>query len=461
MAAAIQASLPTRLTYETMSENPQAQPETQNPNLPPIKFEAGGESEPARKANLESVLPSPGYPTLAFILADAIAKRVEMIVFDFSQQSVVVRFKIDGMWHQMPMIDRQTGDYMLATAKQLAGMNYRERRARQEGTFHAEFGGVDYKCVIVSQGIKTGERVAFTIRHKKLPEVTPEDLGMRPKLKDKAISAMNQEKGLVVITSMPGDGFTSSWVTLLGASDRFMRDVVAVEDVHNQEPEVINIRSETYDPQKHETPVTNIDQLLLREPDVFVFPEIPNGRVLDRYCDLATKDEKMVITRINAKHAVDGLFRLMLLKPTIEKLAESLTAIVYHRLIRLLCDNCKQGFAPNPAMLQRLGIPPGRIANMYTHFQVRPEDAVDENGNPIEIQPCEHCGGLGYHGRTAIYEVLEINDQIREAMIKNPKLDAIMQIAQQTGHISLRDEGVVLAAKGVTSIEELQRVLKK
>ena len=433
----------------------------EQPTLPPITFSAGGESEEIRQANLESVLPSPGYPTCAFIFADAIAKKSDTVVFDFSAQSVVVRFKIDGLWHQMPSLDRQTGDYMVATLKKLSGLNYRERRARQESTFGANFGDSDYKCKIVSQGIKTGERVAITIRVADSKEMTLEDMGMRPGMKEKLISLMNQTSGMVVVTTLPGDGLSTAWQSVLNTSDRFTRDVVMIHDENFADDEVINVRSISYSKAKGETPVSNIQQILLREPDVLVFPEIPDGRTLDEYCNLATQKGKMVFTQLNAKHAIDGLFRLMLMKPTIEKLANAITCIVYQRMIRVLCEDCKQGFQPNPALLQRLGIPPGRVARMFTHFQLRPEDAVDENGQPIPVEPCAKCNGLGYYGRTGMFELLEVNDAIRQAMLKQPTVESVMQIAKANGHIALRDEGIVLAAKGTTSVEELQRVLKK
>ncbi len=433
----------------------------EQPALPPITFTAGGASEEIRQANLESVLPSPGYPTCAFIISDAIAKNSDTIVFDFSTQAVVVRFKIDGLWHQMPSLDRQTGDYMLASLKKLAGLNYRERRARQESTFGANFTDVDYKCRVVSQGIKTGERVALTIRQGSAREMTLEEMGMRPSMKEKLISLMNRDSGMVVVTTLPGDGLTSLWRSVLNTSDRFTRDVVMIHDESYFDDEFINIRTIKYDKTKGKTPVTDIQQVLLRQPDVLAFPEIPDGRVLDEYCDLATQHNKMVFTQLNAKHAMDGLFRLMLMKPTIEKLANAVTCVIYQRMIRLLCDQCKQGFQPNPAMLQRLGIPPGRVAMMYTHFQPRPEDAVDENGQPIEIQPCTKCNGLGYYGRAGMFELLEINDAIRQAMLKQPRVESMMHIAKENGHIPLRDEGIVLAAKGSTSVEELQRILKK
>jgi len=441
--------------------NPIPTPEAEAPALPPIEFKAAGSTEEVSMANLESVLPSPGYPPCAFVLADALTKRTEQIVLDFSTEAVVVRFKIDGMWHQMPSVDRQTGDYMMATLKKLADLNYRERRARQESKFETKFAKRTYVTLIKTQGTQSGERAALTFREKDADDHTPEQLGMRPKMKETLVSLMNESKGLVAITSLPGDGLSTSWHSMLNASDRFMRDVVALEEASRTDTDVINIRSVTYDERKNETPLTGLPKVLLREPDVLVFPEIPNGRVLDRYCDLALEDEKMVFTRLNAKHAVDGLFRMMALKPTLDKLSQTLSCVLYHRLVRRLCDTCKMAFAPSPQMLQQLNIPVGRVSTMYTHFQPRPEDLVNEKGEPVEIPPCTECGGLGYVGRIGIFELLVINDEMRQAMAKKPKMDHISQLAKKSGHISLRDEGIVLVAQGITSIEELQRVLSK
>ena len=104
-------------------------------DLPPIDFKPGGENDEVKKANLQLVLPSPGYPSICLIMADAIVKHVDVILFDFTEAQVNVRYQVDGIWHPMPSFDRESGDYMLATAKQIANLDYRERRQRQVGTF--------------------------------------------------------------------------------------------------------------------------------------------------------------------------------------------------------------------------------------------------------------------------------------------------------------------------------------
>ena len=442
-------------------QQPDGEPLVEEPVLPPIEFTAAGSSEEVRLALLESVTPSPGYAPMCFVLADALTKGSSQVVFDFSAEAVVVRFKIDGMWHQMPTVDRQTGDYMLASIKRLADLNYRERRARQEGQFDIKFAKVEYVAAIVCQGTQTGERCLISFREHAATEKTPEELGMRPKMRDQLVSLMNQSSGMVVITALPGDGMTTNWSSMLLASDRFMRDVVTIQEESRAEPDLINVRLATFSEAKNQTALSGLEQILLREPDVLAFTEIPNARYLDRFCELATEDEKMVFTRIHAKHAVDGLIRLLAMKSDSAKLASALSGIVYGRLARKLCEKCKMGFIPAPQLLAQLNIPPGRVTTLYTHFTPRPEDLVDEQGQPIQLMPCDACGGLGYRGQIGFFELLVINDELRQAIKSRARAEQIAQLAKKAGHVSLRDEGIVQVAKGLTSVEELQRVLSK
>lgn len=148
---------------------------------------------------------------------------------------------------------------------------------------------------------------------------------------------------------------------------------------------------------------------------------------------------------------------MLVLKPNVKKLADRLTAVLAMRLIRLLCNDCKIGFQPNPRMLQQLGLPQGRIAELFRPMVYKP-GMVDENNN--EIEPCASCSGIGYRGRTGLFEFLTINDELRAALASNPKMGNLAAIAKRHQHVSLQMEGIVMIAGGHTSIEELQRVLK-
>ena len=429
--------------------------------LPPLEFTGGGPTAEEREANVEAIVPSPGYPAWVMLMADAIAKRADLVLLDYSQQAVSVRYQIDGLWHNMPALDRRTGDYMLAAAKKLANLDYRQRRVRQSGNFKAEFMNQKYPCEIVSQGTATGERVAIYLDRPKAPTETLTDLGIRESMRNQVKQILSNSAGLFLYSSLPKDGYTTGWRATLDTADRFMRDFIVIEEASRVEPEVINVTSTTYDSSQNETPQTHLQQILLREPDVLAFTEMPDAATVDRMATLATQEEKLVISRTHGKSAIDALLRVVAMKPNVGNLMKSLHGILYHRTIRKLCENCKMGFAPPPTMLQQLGLPVGRVGELFTRFQPRPEDLVDEQGNPVPLQPCNHCSGLGYAERTGFFELLVLNDALREAVMTNPTVPNLTAVAKRSGFISLRDEGVVLVARGVTSIEELQRVLKK
>jgi type II secretory ATPase GspE/PulE/Tfp pilus assembly ATPase PilB-like protein len=426
--------------------------------FPEVEFVAFGKDADEREANLELVEPSPGFPTTCVILADIIGRRADTVVLDYTQAAVNIRFQIDGIWHAMPAMDRESGDYMLATVKQLAGMNYQERRARQEGNFEAKFEGKKLKCKIVSQGVKTGERVAIFTNRPKPPSDTVEDLGIRESMRSKITELFKAESGLIVSCGMPNEGLTTSWRSTLAAFDRFMRDYYVIEEKSKPEPEVINVGQIFYDKKEGQDLFSPLPQLLLREPNVLAFPEIPDGETLNRIMQIAQDNNLLIVVRVPAKHTFDALLRLMALKPDVKKMLEMMIAIVCMRSVRKLCDNCKQAFVPSPQMLAQLRIPPGRIRELYRHFAWNPE-MMDEEGQPVP--PCPECFGIGFKEQQGLFELLEMSDTVRKSAIQTPRLDALLNVAQQAGHVSIRDEGVVAVAKGHTSIEELQRILSK
>jgi len=373
---------------------------------PPIEFFAAGGTPEEQKTNLKTVKPSPGFEPASVLCADAIIKDADVTVLDFSAQQVTLRFQIDGLWHSGAPMDRETGDYMLATLKQLAGVDYKERRARQSGKF-----GTMY---------------------------------LKKKQKFKLVSH-------------PGEGYTTVWRGTLDTCDRLTRDYFVIEHVGKNEPEVINIYPVEYDSAKGEDPMSPIAQLMLKEPDVLAFPEIDSGDLLNRVIDHSVAHQLPTFTRTPGKHCLDALLRLLVLKPDVKKLADRTSAVLTMRLIRLLCDDCKIGFPPHPKMLQQLGLPPGRIAELFRPMVYKP-GMVDED--EIEIEPCPTCSGIGYRGRTGMFELLVLNDELKAALVSNPKMDNLAAIAKRHGHVSMQMEGIVMVASGRTSIEELQRVLK-
>ena len=425
---------------------------------PAIQWTLAGDDATQQEENLDKVEESLGFDHAQQLVADTVARQALTTVLDFTSKMVAQRAHVDGIWHKLPPMDRESGDQMLATLKQMAGLNVKERRQRQEGSFTALIRKIKYKVRLVSQGVKTGERVAIYLDWKRPIPETLDELGMRPSAFDQLTDVLRSpDLGMFLVTARPGEGFTTAWRGVMNACDRLVRDFYVIEDATNVEPEIINVKSITFDSEAGEDAMTPIPNLLLKEPDILAFTDLPDGTMIDKVINLSCDHELPVFTRIPGKGAVDATLRMMVMKPDRKKFAKLLTGVVCMRLVRLLCEKCRVGYKPHPSLLQKLGLPPGRIAQLYKPFIFKP-GMVDEDEN--EIERCKNCCGLGYRGRTGLVEFLKIDDEFRQAMISKPKLETLSAIAAKNGHITLKQEGLVLVAKGTTSLEELQRVLK-
>ena len=288
------------------------------------------------------------------------------------------------------------------------------------------------------------------------------ECGMIPSVEERLKGHLNGS-GIVLTSCLPGDGSTTNWKAVLESSDRILRDfnaIVPKSNDHENDTYVENIDFTYYESGEGQE-YSTLKSLLLKQPEALVLPEPKDPQVLDRLADEVANENRFVITRMAARSSAEAIVRILTLKVDRSKFAKALSAVVYHRLVRRLCDHCKQPYQPAPLLLAKLGLKPGQIDVLYREWQPPPpEELVDEKGRPIEPPVCPVCGGLGYLDRIAIFEVLDVEDSIRNAIVNQPRVETIAKAMRQAGHKGLQDEGIKLVLAGVTSLNELQRVLK-
>lgn len=427
--------------------------------LPELTLKASGPNPAEQWVNGEKVQASPGYPPLVFLLADAFTNWVGRIAIDCNSQAVSIRYQIDGIWRDMPALDRQTGDYMVAVLKQIAGLDYRTRDRVQKGKFKAELYFKKFECHVRCEPVPTGERIEILID---LPRPEPDtliDMGMREKSFEQFRQFFSNKSGLIVAATLPGDGASTLWRGVKSAGDRFMSDYVTLEPEGQTEPEVINVNSVTYPADKPFEEALN--HLLLREPDAVFLPKLKDGKLLHTALKLATKYQRLIVAQIEANSAADAIYRLMLMGMKPDEINQMLIGVIASRTARRLCDNCKQPYEPDPATLARLGIPAGRVRQFFAPFDPQQFAEVDKNGNTILPPPCEHCQGVGYFGRLGLFELIPNNDQVKRLIAGQRPLAEMQELLRRSQIRSFREEGIAAIALGQTSIEEIQRVLKK
>ncbi len=415
----------------------------------PVQLKALGGDDTKNNANLILARKSPGYVLVKDLIADMVNGRADRLILDFSAEGVAVRQQVDGVWHVGEPRDRESGDVLLAVIKQLANLNPAERRKAQSGMFSAEYQGTKYACSVESQGVKTGERVSLMCRSSKQKKLTTlVELGMRDKIADQWATACAAQSGLIVIASMPEGGLTTLTDISLMETDRLMREFLAVEEETAREAELENILPFTYNAKAGENPATPLPRLIRKYPDAYVVRDLVDEASAQAYL-AQVAEGKLLVTTINARDACEAPLRMFQKYKSQAAIADNLSAVLCMRMIRLLCDACKVGFEPAPELLAKLGIPVGKLDLLYR------EPTAEE----IK-KPCPKCSGRFYVGRTGLFELIIVDDAFRKALKTQPKPEILRKVARQGGMRTFQEEGIVLLAKGGTSLVELQRILK-
>ena len=420
---------------------------------PPVKvFAQGGADERANNARLLAARQAPGLRTAREILADALGFRATAIMMDFTAQAVTMNIMVDGVWLPREGMEREEADPALVALKLLSGLNPQDRKNRQEGAFAAEFKSSQrFSATLATQGTSTGERAVVQFAEKKIRFKNLDELGMRPKMQEQLREMLALPKGFLLFSALPANGLRSSTAVLLHGTDRFTREFAALEEETNRYEPVENVAVTTYSAAGGQNPADVLQKMFRTEPNVVIVRDLANAKVVSMMCREIVEDRLMIAT-IRAKDCADAMLRVLALDVPPLEFAKAIAGVLSQRLVRKLCEACKEAYQPAPQILQQLGIPEGRIPAFY-----RPRPA-DPN-RPKDI--CEKCNGVGYYGRTAIFELLTVGDNSRRILATNPKIDLLRQSARKEGMVTLQEEGVLLVARGITSLPELMRVLKQ
>ena len=425
----------------------------------PVEFVPQIKERTEAQALLIQARQGAGYEVAGGQLAHAIKSRATHMLMDYSQAACAIRYQVDGSWEQLPPIDRETGDAMLYALKQLCLMNPADRRSSQTGSMGLKQKKDKYTIVLQSQGVPTGERVLVKFEPEKVPFERMADLGMRDKMFAQFKELIDAHGNIAVITAPKGEGLTTTWSVAINAADRLVRDFQSFEKEEAPEPEIININPVFFGGSTGLPEKEVVRKAILKEPDVLMFPELPETETMKMCLGQMEKSNNQVIVRMVANSAMDAAVRIIAqYREDAKEFVKRLGFVLNQRLVRRLCDNCKAGFEPPPQLLQQLGIPAGRVPLLYQPFIPPPvEQQVDENGRPAPITPCYVCDGRGYFGRVAIFEMLVPGDKLRDALLKTQDQTQLSAIAKSEGHRGAQAEAVLTVARGLTGLDELKR----
>jgi type II secretory ATPase GspE/PulE/Tfp pilus assembly ATPase PilB-like protein len=425
----------------------------------PITIKAAGSGDRSQ-ANLIRARQSPAWEGTCQLLHDALRNRVDQVLLDYTRESVSHRIQVDGLWHARPLLDRETGDAVLSALKTLANLNPAERRAVQRGVFQGSVGRDKVEYELTSQGVKTGERVLLKLIREARSDLELTELGMPADMQQQLMEKV-AAAGMVIISAPPGQGLTSTWQAVLNSADRFTRDFVGVADQDDRETERENIELRRIDSREGQSPASVLPGMILKQPNAFVMSRIPDQATMDIMTQQAVHENRTVITRVQATSAAEAVLRLMQLSGDRGLFTRSVTAVTCQRLVRRLCESCRQAVPARPDAIRKMGGDPAVHKVLYRDYQLPPvEQRVDAQGKPVEMEPCAECNGIGFRGRTAIYELLLVDQAVRDVLLDSPQLDAVNKVARQRGNLTLLQQAWRAVLEGRTSLSEVQRVFQ-
>ncbi len=412
---------------------------------PPIQFvgktQGSAKEDPSRVSQAEE---SRSFMAAKELVYDAMLRRATDIHLEPTVEQLSVRYRIDGILHAAEPFDRPTGDAVVNVFKVLSAMDISEKRKPQDGSFGARLQGRDLDFRVATSGSKAGEKLVMRILDNSTGVTKLEDLGMRPKLIEQVRGVVTQPHGMFLCCGPTGAGKSTTLYASLREIDRYQRNIITVEDPI--EYQMDNITQMEVNTKAGQTFAAMLRSILRQDPDVIMVGEIRDQETASIACQAANTGH-MVFSTVHSNDAVTSLFRLLDLGVEPFMIASALSAVLGQRLVRLLCEACKEPYKPKPEFLKKANLPADKVDVFYR----RPE-------NPEQV--CPQCGGTGYFGRTGIYELLVVTEPMRDMIRENPSINKIKAEARKAGMIYLQEDGLRQVIQGRTSIEELLRVVK-
>ncbi|MFC1719013.1 GspE/PulE family protein [Candidatus Poribacteria bacterium] len=369
------------------------------------------------------------------ILHQAIEKGASDIHIEPHQGKLRVRYRVDGVLEEVNILDKNLHPAIVSRIKIISNMDIAERRQPQDGRLklRASSGNVSFR--VSSLPTVSGEKIVMRIANDSQSVLRLDQLGMSRSTLEEYTQNIQRPYGMLLVTGPTGSGKTSTLYASLSMVNGPDVNVTTIEDpVEHISGEYAQIE---IDPKAGRTFGSVLRSILRQDPDIVMVGEIRDFETAELAIQ-ASLTGHLVFSTLHTNDAPSAIARLLDLAVEPFLISASLSCVVAQRLVRVLCTNCRKPYKPSQELVDELELPPGD----YNLFK--------EHG-------CPACDGKGYRGRVGVYEVMFMNDEIRELVHLRKDLVTIQQAAIKNGMRPLRQAAIIKAMVGVTSVTEAIR----
>ncbi|NWF91283.1 MAG: Flp pilus assembly complex ATPase component TadA [Syntrophaceae bacterium] len=375
------------------------------------------------------------------IMIQAIRDRASDIHLEPDERGLRVRFRIDGFLYESLSLPKQVHPSITSRIKILAEMDIAETRLPQDGNFNVRMEKRGFEIRVSTFPTIYGENVVLRILDQTSPLFTLEDLGFSEEMLNLCKQLIRRPNGIVLVTGPTGSGKTTTLYAFLNLINTKDKNIITIEDP--VEYRLPLIRQTQVNPKAGITFAAGLRSILRQDPDVIMIGEI-RDRETSEIAHQAALTGHLVLSTLHTNDAPEAVSRLMDIGVEPYLISSSVIGVLAQRLVRTICPQCKTSYQEDPSVLAELG------------------DEVSKVKGPITLyrgKGCANCKQSGYRGRTGIFELLVINDRIKQLISEKASTQSIRETAKKTvGMVSLREDGLRKVLKGITTLEEVDRV---
>ena len=415
------------------------------------------EELPLEDAELEKVAQDlPIIKIVDTLLRHAILQRASDIHIEPFEKDILVRYRIDGILREAMILPKRVLAGIVARIKVLANLKLDEHRLPQDGRFKAETEDYKYSIRVSVLPVFDGEKVVMRLLAESTTALTLEELGISGEALEKIQTNLRKPVGMILITGPTGSGKTTTLYAMMEILNTPEINISTVEDpVEYRMPRTNQTQ---VNPKIGLTFASGLRSLVRQDPDVIMVGEIRDNETASLAIN-ASLTGHLVLSTIHTNSAAGSIPRLIDMKVEPFLISSTLNVILAQRLVRRLTDD-KAAYKFKPSELKNIA----KYCNLEKILTVlkeekivKPQDAWEDINfyRPKSSKECPE----GYRGRVGIYEVLAVSSAIKELIVKEATADQIQAQAQKEGMMTMTEDGFIKAAQGLTSVEEILRVI--
>ncbi len=414
-------------------------------------------------------------PIIRFVnslIFNASKQKASDIHIEPGDREIMVRYRIDGVLHEQKRAPKAHLPSIIARVKIMAGLNIAEKRLPQDGRIRRKIAGKEVDMRVATVPTAHGERITIRLLDKTAMALSLDAIGIAKDHLRIVTETIHRPHGIFLVTGPTGSGKTTTLYSCLSTINRPDLNILTVEDP--VEYQLAGISQVQVQPKIDLTFAAGLRSFLRHDPDVVMVGEIRDLQTAEIAIQ-ASLTGHLVLSTIHTNDAATGITRLVDMGVQPFLVASSLVALQAQRLVRRVCPFCCRAHVPVDTELEELGIDSKLFFEEAAVSLKQP--LRDGKGNAMPVEPvegrrlpppghlweanaggCERCGTSGYSGRTGIYEVLQITEEVRRLAIRNVDAGQIKAMAVEQGMRTLRDDGALKVLQGITTVEEVMRV---